>query len=120
MPDPVKPSPRPVPERFLASKGTLRLDRFMTHAIKIGGFLIIIAVFGIFAFIFVEIIPLFGGAHVGRMESFPVGATNAQLLGVDEWGQKPFIYEGTAEIKVADLANKGSLETLALTLPQGT
>ena len=40
-----------MPERFSVSKGVLRLDRFMTYVILVGGIGIIAAVFGIFVFI---------------------------------------------------------------------
>jgi len=114
-----KPAPREVPARFLASKATLRFDRFMGWAIQAGGVGIIIAVFGIFVFITAEIIPLFRGAKVGKPENFTVGATHVAVMGVDEWAGKPFLYSGGREITFAGLAGKQAPETAPLTLPEG-
>lgn len=111
-----QPAKRVIPERFLASKGTLRLDRFMTHAIQLGGLGIIVAVFGIFFFILIEILPLFGHAEVHEDKSFPIGFTGPGVLGVDEWAQKPFFYDGKT-IRFADLATEGKIESVPLPLP---
>lgn len=121
MADPTTPqtTSRPVPERFLASKGTLRLDRFMTHAIQFGGVGIIIAVFGIFFFILMEILPLFGGAEVHEDKSFPLGITGPGVLGVDEWAQKPFFFDGKS-IRFADLAAGGKVESQPVVLPENS
>ena len=110
---------RPVPARFLASKATLRLDRFMTFVIRFGGIGIIIAVFGIFLFIVAEIIPLFRGASVSHGEDYTLGITDAAIMGVDEWAQKPFFYRGGTKLTYASLNNNAKLEDAALSLPQG-
>lgn len=112
-------APRPVPERFLASKATLRFDRFMGLAIQAGGFGIIIAVFGIFIFIIAEIIPLFQGAKVGKPENFSIAAKNVGVMGVDEWAEKPFFYAGGHDVTFAGLDGKHAPETVPLTLPEG-
>ena len=111
-------TPRPVPERFLASKATLRLDRFMTVVIRFGGIGIILAVIGIFVFILAEILPLFGGATVNHGENYPLNITDAAVMGVDEWAQKPFFYQGGTKLSLADLANGGKIENITLNLPQ--
>lgn len=108
--------PRPVPERFLASKGTLRLDRWMTHAIKFGGIGIILAVFAIFFFILIEILPLFGHARVAERDTFALGITGPGVLGADEWAQRPFFFDGKT-IRFADLAADGKVESQAVVLP---
>jgi phosphate transport system permease protein len=118
---------RPVPERFIASRATLRLDQVMTWLIRAGGLGIIVAVLGIFVFILAEVIPLFEPARF-RQETeaaVPSGrpgdaATAITLLGVDEWAQKPFLYRGGAEIQVADLSKNGAIETLPVELPPAT
>ena len=56
--------PPPVPERFRVSRGTLLMDRFMNHFIKFGGVSVVVAVFGIFLFILLQVIPLFQRAEV--------------------------------------------------------
>ncbi|MFZ4767504.1 MAG: ABC transporter permease subunit, partial [Roseimicrobium sp.] len=116
LPQP-QPSKRPVPERFLASKGTLRLDRFMSYTIQFGGVGIIIAVFGIFFFILLEILPLFGRASVHEDRSFPVGLTGPGLLGADEWAQKPFFYDGRS-VRFADLTADGKIDSQPAPLPE--
>jgi len=116
---PTRPASRPVPKRFLASKATLRLDRFMTFAIQFGGIGIIVAVFGIFLFILAEVMPLFGGAKVNHGENFPLNIKDVRVMGADEWSVKPFFYDGGADLKFADLGKQGAIETLPLTLPAG-
>jgi phosphate transport system permease protein len=112
-------TPRAVPERFLASKATLRFDRFMGWAIQAGGFGIIVAVFGIFIFIIAEIIPLFGGAKVGKPQNFPLDAKNVAVMGVDEWSEKPFLYSGSHEVTFAGLDGKSAPQKVPLALPDG-
>lgn len=95
--------PAPDPKRFEVSKGTLLLDRAMTQLIRVGGLAVILAVFGIFFFILKEIVPLFSKAEV-EVEALMEGAGRKPLaLGVDEWGEKPFLYQGGAEITVVDV-----------------
>ncbi len=112
-------APRPVPERFIASKATLRFDRFMTFVIRVGGLGIIVAVFGIFLFILSEIFPLFGNAKVHEDKSVALGTDKVVVTGVDEWSVRPFLYEGGAEVKFLDMATGTIAETIPLTLPEG-
>ncbi|MBA2482431.1 MAG: ABC transporter permease subunit [Planctomycetes bacterium] len=88
--DPV-PEVRLAADRFATSRTTLVVDRFMTWFIKVGGLAIIVAVFGIFVFILLQILPLFQGAKVGedRIVQAPAGATVG--FGIDEWGEMPFV-----------------------------
>lgn len=81
----------PDSKRFEASRATLLLDAFMTHFIKLGGALVIIAVFGIFVFILSQILPMFRGADVVEDKTIPIPPGEFHLLGVDEWGQRPFL-----------------------------
>ncbi|MEZ5303215.1 MAG: hypothetical protein R3F11_21620 [Verrucomicrobiales bacterium] len=53
-----------VPDRFTTAPATLRIDRFMSVAIQVGGVAIIFAVFRILLFIVWQTLPLFGGASV--------------------------------------------------------
>jgi len=89
----------PDPKRFEVSRGTLWLDQAMTHVIRIGGLAVILAVFGIFFFILKEIIPLFSKAEVVA-EAVTETDVSPTVIGVDEWGERPFLYSGGAEIVV--------------------
>ena len=100
--------PAPDPKRFEVSKGTLWLDRAMTHLISVGGLAVILAVFGIFFFIVKEIIPLFSGAHVAAEKVIATPGGKPLLLGVDEWGERPFLYRGGSEIAFLNLEDGGS------------
>jgi phosphate transport system permease protein len=89
------PEPRklPDPKRFEVSRATLWFDRFMGWAIRFGGIGVIVAVFGIFYFIGKEVVPLFKSADIA-----PAGkithTTRPAVIGVDEWGEMPFFYDG--------------------------
>lgn len=96
--------PTPDPKRFEVSKGTLLLDRLMTQLIRIGGLAVIIAVFGIFFFIVKEIIPLFSSAHVAAEEVVETPGGPPQVLGVDEWGEQPFLYRAGGDVVFVDIA----------------
>ena len=101
---------------FSVSKSTLRIDSLMAKAIPLGGVFIIIIVFGIFAFIFSQILPLFQKANFKAKESFKLPNIPALILGVDEWSELPFIYDKNQEIHFFDI-HKGefiSKESLAI------
>lgn len=81
----------PDPDRFRTARSTLLVDRFMTSFIKIGGLAIIAAVFAIFIFILIEILPLFRQARVDPAGERQGPAAPALAFGVDEWGELPFV-----------------------------
>ncbi|MGB6221427.1 ABC transporter permease subunit [Haloferula sp.] len=110
--------PAPDPKRFEVSKGTLWLDRVMTHLISIGGLAVILAVFGIFFFIVKEIIPLFSKAHVEAEKVIETPGGKPLLIGVDEWGERPFLYRGDAEIVILNLED-GSREVIPVPSLEG-
>lgn len=70
----------------------------MTQVIRCGGIAVILAVFGIFLFIVKEIVPLFSGAEVRPGEVREQTGERPQVLGVDEWGERPFLYSGRDRI----------------------
>ncbi len=99
--------------RFETSPGTLFLDRFMTLFIKLGGVLVVSSVFGIFVFIFVQIFPLFQAAAVREIKSIQLPEGQFPILGVDEWGQKPFLVEPDGSMLFVDLET-GKLQDIAV------
>lgn len=104
----------PDPRRFDVSRGTLFLDRLMSCVIRVGGIAVILAVFGICFFILKEILPLFGSAKV--MVQAPLGAGTPlpeppRILGVDEAGEMPFLYQGSDRVTFVDAATGVRRET---------
>lgn len=109
------PHPAPDPKRFEVARSTLWFDRLMGWAIRFGGVSVIIAVFGIFYFIGKEVVPLFRTAEVvpaGDVTPVKVadmlpGETSARpgVLGVDEWGELPFLYDGGSRVVFRRIAD---------------
>lgn len=99
----------PDPKRFEVSRATLWFDHFMGWVIRLGGIAVIIAVFGIFYFVGKEVIPLFRSAHVEEAGSINKAAKPA-VLGVDEWGEMPFVYDGADKVFFTDLKTKENRE----------
>lgn len=96
---------KPDPKRFEVSRSTLWFDRFMGWAIRFGGISVIVAVFGIFYFIGKEVLPLFRAAHVeaaGQVE----GGTTPMVAGIDEWGEMPFLYDGSSKVVFANTVDR--------------
>jgi len=88
------------------------MDRFMSQFIKIGGLAIIVAVFGIFAFILVQVIPLFQGAQVKEAKTVELPKAKPHVLDVDEWGPLPFLLKPYGGILFVDLrGHRGVIET---------
>jgi len=114
-----KPSRVPDPQRFRVSKGTLRLDKFMTRFIFVGGLGVILAIFGIFFFILAEILPLFKGAKIEALQSYPTGHQDILLMGADEWSQYPFLLSESGVVTFIDLAGGKPLEEEQIPIPEG-
>jgi len=110
---------KPVPERFKVAKGTLRFDQFMTHAIRVGGVGIILAVFGILFFILSQIIPLFQKASVESRDTTSTGDSSPAILGIDEWSELPFFYNLGTEVQFADLKGIRGTFSQPVKLPDG-
>ncbi len=83
--------PPPDPKRFDVSKPTLLVDTFMDRFIRIGGISVIVAIFGIFLFILIQVLPLFKGAKVEGDITLPGAGTPFDFAGIDEWGELPFL-----------------------------
>lgn len=90
----------------------------MNSAIVFGGIGIIVAVFGIFAFIALEIAPLFKGAHIEEKNQVALAAPLAAVVGLDEWSELPFYFDGGAEV-VFQPAKGGPAQRLPTGLPAG-
>jgi phosphate transport system permease protein len=85
------PAPAAAPEsRFTVSPMTLAADRWMGRLIRVGGVGVVLAVFGMLAFLIVQVFPLFIGATVAPISALTVPAT-AMGFGEDEYGEVPFV-----------------------------
>lgn len=92
-----------IPERFRVSRGTLRLDRFMTVFIRFGGIAVVAGVFGIFFFILSQILPLFHGAKVREMGRIEIPEMDVAAIGLDEWSELPLLVGRDGRLLFIDL-----------------
>lgn len=95
-----------MPERFSVSKGVLRLDRFMTYVILVGGIGIIAAVFGIFVFIGSVIWPLFQSPTLTPLRELPLATSSTTLVGLDERSELPYSYDGSTDLQFHSSSSK--------------
>ena len=85
------PSEAPAPEsRFTVSPMTLAADRWMGRLIRFGGVGVVLAVFGMLAFLIFQVFPLFTGATVASGTALSVPAS-AVAFGEDEYGDLPYV-----------------------------
>jgi len=98
------------PTRHEISPITRKIDRTMTHVIKIGGIGIIMAVFAIFIFILSQVFPLFKSANVSHLNKYTVPAGDYVSLGTDEWTERPFLLQRDGTFVFIDLTDTGSVE----------
>ncbi|MCP5468770.1 MAG: ABC transporter permease subunit [Deltaproteobacteria bacterium] len=92
--------------RFETSKRILWIDRMMNFFISSGGVSIILAVLGIFVFIFSQIFPLFTQAEIKKGPTLQVRPGNYQLMGMDEWGELPFLVNDQGELTFVDVQER--------------
>ncbi|MFV1995626.1 MAG: hypothetical protein ACC661_09330, partial [Verrucomicrobiales bacterium] len=114
---PARSAPAPVPERFLVSTRTLRFDRLMTRAIVVGGIGIVLAVFGIFAFTLIQVLPLFRGARLEPIAEASIGNRIPGIIGLDQWSEIPFSYFGGGEVHFTDLVRGRGTFAVNIPLP---
>ncbi|MEX2580357.1 MAG: ABC transporter permease subunit [Verrucomicrobiales bacterium] len=99
----------PDASRFVASRGVLLMDAFMTWFIKMGGIVVVFAVIGIFVFITWQVIPLFQNASVDLTSKTATSATlpggDYLAIGADEWTEKPFALRSDGRIFFSDLVS---------------
>lgn len=74
----------------------------MTVFIKFGGTFVIASVLGIFIFILLQIWPLFAPAKVEELKSVQLPQTPFSILGLDEWGLRPFLVEPNGRMLSVD------------------
>ncbi len=106
-------------ERFRTSRATLWTDRFMTHFIKFGGIGVILAVLGIFLFIFLQILPLFRAAKVEHIKSLSLKEARYAQFGVDEWGELPFFIHPEGRIDFLSIPTGRMVKQVPLEMPEG-
>ncbi len=75
----------------------------MNQFIKFGGLSVIVAVFAIFVFILVQILPLFRNARVEELKTVALEAGDYQVLGIDEWSELPFVVQADGDVLFADV-----------------
>ncbi len=89
--------------RFQVARATLLLDRAMTAVIRSGGIMVMVAVFAIFLFIFLQILPLFGQPDIKPDGAVAIPLPDVEVMGVDEWGELPFFMTREGRLFFADL-----------------
>ena len=94
----------PSPTRFETSRATVWIDKIMNHTIVCGGVGVVVAVLGIFAFIFWQVLPLFGAAQVKPLRSIPLPGKDYRLLGSDDYGELPFLVDASGNFSFVDTA----------------
>lgn len=110
---PVPPDRRPpVPARFQVARRTLLIDRFMNQFINVGGVAVILAVFGIFVFILIQILPLFRGAEVEWLRTVELEPESYVAMGIDDWAELPFVVRSDGAVQFVDTVGDGSVTTL--------
>ncbi len=92
-----------IPARFRVARATLLVDRFMNQFIKVGGLSVIVAVFGIFIFILLQILPLFRGAEVEELASYQLEPADYVQIGIDEWSELPFAMQADGDLVFTDV-----------------
>ncbi|MEY4271812.1 MAG: hypothetical protein RL250_678, partial [Verrucomicrobiota bacterium] len=88
----------PAPEsRFTVSPLTLATDRWMGRLIRFGGIGVVLAVFGMLAFLILQVFPLFTGAKVAPVGALTVPA-DAVAFGEDEYGDFPYVVRADGQV----------------------
>lgn len=115
-----RPPTAEAPSRFQTAKSTLFVDRAMTYFITVGGIAVIIAVLGIFVFIFSQIHPLFQGARVHERQSVQLPKASYEVLGADEWSEYPVLVTSEANLVFVDVTGNRGVQQVDLELSPDT
>lgn len=83
-----------MPKRFKPKKRVLITDKIMTQVIKIGGLSLILAVLGIFVFIFWQTLPLFKSPVVTLTHKQELQKTQkVKAVITDEWNSRVYFFD---------------------------
>jgi phosphate transport system permease protein len=95
------------PQARARVKRLRRLDKIIASSITAGGLLIIVAVFGIFAFVFGEAVPLFLGssAELVSTRANVTAGGKALAVAIDEYGQRPVVLTDRGVLRILDSKN---------------
>jgi phosphate transport system permease protein len=116
----VKTPAAEVPQRFQTAKSTLLVDWLMTYFITVGGITVILAVLGIFVFIFSQIYPLFQGAQVDKAQGVQLPPASYAVLAADEWGESPLLITTDGTLFSVDLVGNRGTQQVPLDLGADT
>ena len=119
--------PSVTPERFKTARATILVDRFMTAFIKIGGIGIILAVLAIGVFIIAQVLPLFRSAtvepapasHEVDLRSVLAQGDESVVLGLDEWGERPFVVTRSGSLAFCDVVGAATEADKAVPVTEG-
>ena len=119
--------PAATPERFKTARATILVDRFMTAFIKIGGIGIILAVLAIGVFIIAQVVPLFRSAtvepvptsHEVDLRSVLTQGDESVVLGLDEWGERPFVVSRSGLLAFCDVVGAATKHEKAIPITEG-
>ena len=84
-----------------------------------GGIAVILAVIGIFFFIAKVAVPLFKSPDVQESGSVKVGSV-PPVIGVDERGEMPFVYEGGSKVTFLNFSDESTKELVIPGLEDAT
>lgn len=76
------------------------------------------AVLGIFVFILWQILPLFQSAKVKELNAVTLPKGEYQKIGIDEWGELPFVLSKDAKLLFADIRGKKDVTIADLKFPE--
>jgi ABC-type uncharacterized transport system permease subunit len=108
-----KSSDQPPESRFQVSRATLLIDLWMGRIIRLGGVSVVIAVFGMLAFLVFQIFPLFSKAKVESLAPVNFTQTCQTALGEDEYGELPFSCDSKGNITFRKVSDGSVVKTWA-------
>jgi phosphate transport system permease protein len=104
---------QPSESRFQVSRSTLLIDLWMGRIIRLGGISVVIAVFGMLAFLISQIFPLFSKAKVESLAAVNFTQSGLVALGEDEYGELPFSCDSRGNITFRKASDGSVVKTWA-------